>query len=116
MEIIGSCGLVCSQCPAYIAYQTDDDALRKKTAAEWSKMYGADILAEAINCTGCREEGIKVSHCAECPVRLCAIAKNAANCAVCAEYSCATLDKFVEHIPQAREKLEDVRRETGDGR
>jgi hypothetical protein len=111
MEIIGSCGLVCSQCPAYIAYQTDDDALRKETAAEWSKMYGADIPAEAINCTGCRAEGVKIGHCAECAVRLCAIKKDVVNCAECAEYSCATLDKFIEPIPQASEKLEEMRRE-----
>jgi len=38
------------------------------------------------------------------------------HCAECAEYSCTTLDNFIEPIPQARKKLEKVRRETGDGR
>ncbi len=107
--IIGSCGLVCSECSAYLAYINDDDDLRQKTSAEWSKMYGAEIPPEAINCTGCRLEGVKISHCAECPVRLCAIEKEVDTCADCELYSCSTLDKFVEYIPQARQKLEELR-------
>jgi hypothetical protein len=110
MEILGTCGLICSQCPAYIAHNTNDDVLRGETAIEWSRLYGADIPASAIDCTGCRETGVKITHCEDCPVRLCAIVQQVATCAECDLYSCATLDKFVEFIPQAREKLEALRK------
>lgn len=111
MEIIGTCGLICSECPAYLATINDDDDLRAKTAEHWSKIYNADIKAKDINCSGCRAEGVKFNHCNSCPVRLCAIDKGVDNCAFCEDYSCETLDKFVEYIPQARKKLEELRKQ-----
>lgn len=109
MEIIGSCGLVCSECPAYIAHYSGDDTLRAKTAKEWSKMYGAEIKAGDIDCTGCRLEGVKISHCSECAVRLCAIDKNVKNCAECNEYICSTLEEFLGFAPEAKKKLTELR-------
>ncbi|MBU4575996.1 MAG: DUF3795 domain-containing protein, partial [Desulfarculus sp.] len=32
MSNIACCGLDCSQCPAHLAWQNDDQALRQKTA------------------------------------------------------------------------------------
>lgn len=110
MEIIGTCGLVCSECPAYLATKNNDNELRIKTAEHWSKIYNADIKPDDINCEGCREVGLKFNHCMECPVRLCGIKKKADTCAECSEYSCETLDKFLEYIPQARIKLEELRK------
>ena len=36
-KMLAMCGLDCAACPAFIAHKTDDQALRVKTAAEWSK-------------------------------------------------------------------------------
>jgi len=36
-EMLAYCGLVCTDCNAYIAKQNDDDELRRKTAEEWSR-------------------------------------------------------------------------------
>ena len=36
---VGACGLDCAECPAYIAYCTDDRKLRQETAAQWQLMY-----------------------------------------------------------------------------
>ena len=36
-KLIAACGLDCAACPAYIASATNDEELRKKTAAEWSR-------------------------------------------------------------------------------
>ena len=36
-KIIAYCGLICSECPAYIATQKDSDEERKKVAEKWSK-------------------------------------------------------------------------------
>jgi hypothetical protein len=35
-EMIAFCGLVCSDCPTYIATQTNDDEKRAKVARQWS--------------------------------------------------------------------------------
>lgn len=58
-QLIGCCGLDCEKCDARIATLTNDNALRKKTAALWTKLNGVTILPEMINCTGCRIEGVK---------------------------------------------------------
>ena len=51
-KLIGCCGLDCEKCDARIATVTDDDALREKTAALWTKLNGVTISPEMINCTG----------------------------------------------------------------
>jgi len=53
-QLIGCCGLDCEKCDARIATLTNDNALREKTAALWTKLNGVTILPEMINCTGCR--------------------------------------------------------------
>lgn len=58
-QLIGCCGLDCEKCDARIATITNDNALREKTAALWTKLNGVTILPEMINCTGCRIEGVK---------------------------------------------------------
>ena len=35
-QLLGYCGLSCTECPAYIAKRTDDQELRINTAKEWS--------------------------------------------------------------------------------
>ncbi len=53
-KIVAKCGLACSECPAYIATQTNDDALRAETAAKWSKMFKADIKPGTSTATAAR--------------------------------------------------------------
>ena len=71
-QLIGCCGLDCEKCDARIATLTNDNALREKTAALWTKLNGETILPEMINCTGCRIEGTKTPFCDKlCPVHSC---------------------------------------------
>lgn len=110
-RIIGACGIVCSACPAYIATRSDDDALRAKTAKEWSAMFHADIKAADIDCDGCPSDGPRLfHHCFECGIRKCAREKKLANCAACPEYSCKKLDEFLAMVPEARATLEELRK------
>lgn len=51
-QLIGCCGLDCETCDARIATLTNDNALREKTAALWTKLNGVTISPEMINCTG----------------------------------------------------------------
>ncbi len=111
-KIIAVCGLDCAACPAYIASMNNDDALRKKTAAEWSKMYNFNCTPEMVNCHGClATDGVQIGHCAECGMRLCAMKKGHATCASCNEYeSCAQLQDFLKNVPEAKKNLEALRR------
>jgi hypothetical protein len=109
-EVVGACGIACSACPAYIATRSDDDALRARTAQEWSQMYHADIKAIDINCDGCPSDGPRLfAHCLECGIRKCAREKKLANCAACPEYACPQLQEFFAMVPQARETLDGLR-------
>ena len=110
-KMIAKCGIVCTECPAYIATQKNDDALRAETAKKWSEMFKADIKAADINCDGCQSESQRLfSYCQTCEIRKCAREKKAATCAACPEYSCAKLDAFLTQVPEARKVLEGLRK------
>lgn len=110
-KMISMCGLDCASCPAFLARKTNDQALRVKTAAEWSVQYHSDIKPDDINCVGCLvREGVHVGHCGECELRACGFAKGVKTCAHCPDYPCAMLEKFLEMVPPARANLEEVRR------
>jgi hypothetical protein len=110
-RIIAYCGIVCSECPAYIATQKNDDALRAETAKKWSEMFKSDIKAADINCDGCPAESPRLfNYCAMCEIRKCAREKENSTCADCPKYSCKKLDDFLAHVPEARKVLEELRR------
>lgn len=105
-KIIGYCGLICTECPAYLATKKDDDKLRSKTAEKWSQMYGSDIKPDNINCDGCTTSGVKFHHCSECQMRLCGIEKGVKNCGHCDEYPCAKVQEFHQWVPEAKQVLD----------
>jgi hypothetical protein len=109
-KMIAFCGLVFTDCPAYLATQRDDDVLRAKTAANWSQMFGVDIKPEAIHCDGClATSGRLFHHCTVCEVRLCGLERGVLTCAHCGDYGCERITKFMEMAPEAKESLEAVR-------
>jgi hypothetical protein len=108
---IAYCGLVCTDCGAYIATQTDDDKKRAETAVEWSKKYNIEIKPEDINCDGCIEGTDRiVNHCNVCEVRKCGREKQVVNCVYCDEYICETLDGYFKMAPQMKASLDEVRK------
>jgi len=111
-KTLAMCGLDCAVCPAFVAYQTNDQALRAKTAAEWSKAFKVELAPEDINCVGClKTKGVLFSHCRECDIRRCGLARKVKNCALCPEYSsCEKIGKFIAGAPPAKANLEEVRR------
>jgi len=110
-KMLGMCGLDCAVCPAYIAYKTDDQALRVKTADEWSKQFNITLKPEDINCVSClKTKGAHIGHCAECEIRKCGQAKRVKNCALCDDYPCEKISKFIAQAPAAKTNLEEVRR------
>ncbi len=106
-DVIAYCGLDCESCDARRATLTNDDELRKKTAEEWSRLNGVEIPPEAINCLGCRVDGVKSPYCESiCPIRQCALKKNVATCGECAEMeTCEKLAPIVKNNESARKNL-----------
>ena len=107
-EKMAYCGLLCSHCNAYRATVEDDADLRQKTAAQWSKMFGADIRADDINCLGCRSE-VLFGHCHSCDIRRCSLEKNHDHCSACDSFECEKLEYIFKHDPGARERLENLK-------
>jgi hypothetical protein len=107
-KMLAICGLDCGVCPAWIAYKTDDQGLRVKTAAEWS--HSVQLKPEQINCVGCLITGdVRFIHCRECRIRKCGRDRNVASCALCSEYPCETISNFLANTPLAKANLEELR-------
>ncbi len=111
--LIGCCGLDCETCDARIATLTNDNALREKTAALWTKLNGVTITPEMIHCTGCRMDGAKTPFCDKlCPVHNCVREKRLDTCADCERMEeCPTLGRIAANSPFVWEKLSRLRDE-----
>ena len=111
-RMIAFCGIVCSECPAFLATQEDDDAKRKKVAEAWSKQFNMPVKPEDVNCDGCMAEGKRlVGYCHICQIRKCGQQKGVENCAHCDEYACDKLTKFFATMaPEAKTTLEEIRK------
>ncbi len=108
--MISVCGLDCSVCPAHVAHLTSDQALREKTALEWSKAYQAEISADMIDCVGCTAvAGPHIGHCDECAMRRCGFEHKVPNCGECPDYGCDLIAGFLEKVPPAKANLDAVR-------
>jgi hypothetical protein len=111
-KMIAFCGIVCSDCRAFIATQRDDTELKKKVAKAWSTK--TEILKpEDIDCDGCLTIGRRLhTFCATCEVRRCGFEKGIENCAYCREFPCVKLTslwKFLR-ITKAKATLEGIRK------
>ena len=109
--MVAYCGLICTECPAYLATQKDDDSARRKVAKEWSEMFKVDLKPESINCDGClASTGTLFGYCADCEIRKCGVEKKVENCAHCGEYACERLTKWFQEVPAAKTTLEKIRK------
>jgi hypothetical protein len=109
-KIIACCGLNCAACDARIATINNDDELRAQTAEKWRNQFNATgITTEMINCTGCMEEGVKFSHCAECEIRNCVISNGFQTCADCDKLeSCEIVGNVLKYVPEALANLKSL--------
>ncbi len=112
-ELIACCGLDCETCDARIATITNNDVLREKTAALWTKLNGVTITPDVIHCTGCRVEGAKTPFCDKlCPVHNCVREKGLDTCADCPRMNeCPTLGRIAANSQFVLENLRKLRSE-----
>ena len=109
-KLIAACGLVCSDCDAYMATQTGDAVAIERIAKEWSSQFGAAIPPEAVWCDGCMTGGEHTcGHVAECEIRACVVERGLVNCAPCGDFACESLEGFFQMAPAARQTLEALR-------
>lgn len=110
-KMIAFCGITCTECPAFLATQKDDDNKRRKVAEEWSKEFKAQFEPEDINCDGCLSENERLfSYCKTCEIRKCGQERGVKNCAYCNDYACEKLSKFFDMAPDAKTTLEEIRK------
>jgi len=108
-KLIACCGLNCATCDARIATVTNDDELRKQTAEKWKVQFSAGITPEMINCTGCREPGVKFAHCNDCEIRNCVKSKGFETCGDCDELeSCLIVKNILQYVPEALSNLKSL--------
>ena len=113
-RMIAYCGLICTDCGAYIATQAKDQAAIERVAAEWRVAHNnPNITADGVPCDGCLVDGIKCFHCRECDIRACGKQHGATNCAHCAEFPCERIERFMSWVPQAAATLREERRVLG---
>jgi hypothetical protein len=109
-EMIAYCGLACHECGAYLATVNDDNEKRAEVAAEWSKLFKAEIKPESINCDGCQSNtGRLFSYCNACEIRKCGHEKSVQNCAYCADYACDKLEWIFKAVPQTKQQLDQIK-------
>jgi hypothetical protein len=59
---------------------------------------------------GLKVQGAHIGHCGECEIRKCGLPRKVKNCALCSDYPCETIGKFLANVPPAKANLEEVRR------
>ncbi len=86
-RMVGYCGIICSDCPVFIATKKNEDAERKRVPELFTRRYGRKYTPEDINCDGCVSDSPRIFHyCNVCEKRECAKEKSVKNCAYCPEY------------------------------
>ena len=113
-KMIAYCGLVCTDCGAYIATQKNDSEMRKEVAAKWTKEYNHEFKEADINCDGCLPDTVKtIGHLNVCAIRKCGQEKGVKNCGWCADYSCEKTEGFFKMVPDCQKTLDAEKQSRG---
>jgi len=108
--MIARCGLVCTECEAYLATQKNDAVELNALVKKWGEMFKKEIKLPDVLCDGCLSgTGRLCAYCYECGVRKCAEEQKLSNCASCPDYGCEILTRFFQMAPKAKENLEKMR-------
>lgn len=111
-KMIAFCGIVCTDCRAFIATQTNDRRLKEEVAKAWSTEKET-LKPEDIDCDGCLTTGRRLlGFCSTCEVRRCGGEKSVVNCAYCREYPCAKLTTLWKSVTESKPEatLEKIRK------
>lgn len=109
-RMVAYCGIVCTDCPSFIATQAGDTAelerLAERSRAEYNR---PEITIAWVTCDGCLADSPRLcAYCAECGIRRCGKERGVENCALCPDYACAQLLDFFKLVPGAKAVLDEV--------
>ncbi|MEW5825709.1 MAG: DUF3795 domain-containing protein [Candidatus Bipolaricaulota bacterium] len=108
-KMVAYCGIVCTDCEAYLATQKDDRLALEELARKAKADFGVETTADGCRCDGCLpERGAKIGYCATCEIRACAVARRLENCAHCADYACEKLTAFFQMAKKAKPVLDAI--------
>nr|MDK2851536.1 hypothetical protein [Candidatus Cloacimonadota bacterium] len=111
MKELSPCGFNCSACEAYIATQRNDLEILSKHQKSFEEHFGQKISLEELKCEGCMSpSNKKISFCAECDIRRCAINRMMPNCAYCPDFPCAKGKEIWQEGSESLRSLLDLRR------
>lgn len=101
-NMVSCCGIMCEECPVYIATERDDDTMRKFLAHEYSSdsqvFYPKDIV-----CHGCHTVSADHNKFGKsCCIRKCCKDKHVKICAECTAFPC---EKTAQYIPPDSEQM-----------
>lgn len=107
-SMISSCGVICSDCPAYMA-ASKGAAHQKRTATAWRRIYGLEETADRISCGGCLGPDEQLFHSSRaCAARRCCRSKGYATCAECQAEGCPDLERaqsMWDEVPEIAKAL-----------
>jgi hypothetical protein len=110
-RMVAYCGIVCTDCPGFIATQAGDTAELERLAEHSRTEYNRpEITVAWVMCDGCLAKSERMcAYCAECGIRLCGMERGVENCAFCEDYACEKLQDFFKMVPQAQAVLVEIR-------
>ena len=111
-KMMSYCGLICDECPAFVATQENDMEALARLGEAWSGN-GPAFSPEEMRCDGCLiADGRLFTWCNTCELRTCAMERGVATCAHCSDYGCEKLQQ-VFNMPgigaETKERLEALR-------
>ncbi|MDT8717537.1 DUF3795 domain-containing protein [Clostridium sp. 19966] len=108
MSYISYCGMLCQECPIYVATKNNDVQAKEKLAIQCSTK---DIVftTEDMTCQGCFwEKNDSTKMCGACEIRNCAKDKSVDNCGLCKEYPCDIVERRIAKGSPNRIRLDGI--------
>ncbi len=103
------CGVMCSECPAFVA--SGDTEAQKRVAEAWHRIYDLKFTADQIQCGGCLGPDDELFHTQrKCTARACCRSKGFNTCAECPVTICELLEKAQmvwDTVPDLAETLSE---------
>ena len=110
MSYISYCGLLCNECPLYIATKNNDLQAKERLAVECSTE-AITFTAEDMTCEGCFcHKNDRSKMCGDCEIRKCAKNKAVENCGLCSEYPCEIVERRLPVDSENRVRLDEISR------
>jgi hypothetical protein len=116
MNNMAYCGLICGGCPIYQASREENAdrqrQMRIEIARKINEIYQSQYKPEDVtDCDGCKAEtGRLFTGCQKCEIRACAQKRKLESCGTCDDYACDRLEKMFQTDPEARTRLEGIRK------